>query len=91
MWYLSLTRVAALTAVEDLTGPVVVIDISARVDAELNKNDGSPGPVEVTNFGSATASVVTAADIDAIADQLEARTWVIVNTGSGSTVSVRTT
>ncbi|MEE8244567.1 MAG: cyclase family protein [Pseudomonadales bacterium] len=67
--------------VEDLTGPVVVIDISQRVDAELSKNDGSPGPVEVTNFGSASASVVTAADIDAIADQLEARTWVIVNTG----------
>lgn len=67
--------------VEDLTGPVVVIDISQRVDAELSKNDGSPGPIEVTNFGSASASVVTAADIDAIADRLEARTWVIVNTG----------
>ena len=67
--------------VDDLTGPVVVIDIGARVDAELSKNEGNPGPIEATNFGSATASVVTAADIDAIADQLEDRTWVIVHTG----------
>ncbi|MEE8245081.1 MAG: cyclase family protein [Pseudomonadales bacterium] len=67
--------------VDDLTGPVVVIDISERVDAELSKNEGNPGPIEVTNFGGASASVVTAADIDAIADQLEDRSFVIVHTG----------
>lgn len=67
--------------VEDLTGPVVWIDISARVAAELNKNNGSPGAVAVTNFGNASANVVTAADIDAVADQLQDRSFVIVHTG----------
>jgi kynurenine formamidase len=67
--------------VEDLTGPVVFIDISARVEAELKKNSGSPGPPTVTNFGDASPSVVTAADIDAIADRLANRSFVIAHTG----------
>jgi len=67
--------------VEDLTGPVVFIDISARVEAELRKNNGSPGPVEVTNFGNASPNVVTAADIDAVASQIQDRSYIIVHTG----------
>ena len=67
--------------VADLTGPVVVIDISERVEAELGKNDGVPGPPEVTNFGSSSGNVVTAADIDAIADQIEDRSFILVHTG----------
>ena len=67
--------------VEDLTGPVVFIDISARVDAELKKNNGAPGSPQVTNFGNASANVVTAADIDAVATQLRDRSFVIVHTG----------
>ena len=67
--------------VEDLTGPVVFIDISGRVEAELNKNNGSPGPPTVTNFGDASPNVVTAADIDAIADRLANRSFVIAHTG----------
>ena len=67
--------------VDDLTGRVVVIDISERVDVELRKNDGVPGPVEVTDFGIASANVVTAADIEAVADQLQDRSFVIVHTG----------
>ncbi|MBI3048282.1 MAG: cyclase family protein [Acidobacteria bacterium] len=67
--------------VEDLTGPVVFIDISARVEAELKKNNGSPGPPAVTNFGEASPNVVTAADIDAIADRLANRSFVIAHTG----------
>ena len=60
---------------------MVVIDISERVNAELGKNDGVPGPVEVTNFGNASTNVVTAADIDAVADQIQDRSFVIVHTG----------
>ena len=67
--------------VEDLTGPVIVIDISARVEAELKKNNGIPGRVEVTNFGDASGNVVTAADIDAIADQITDRSFIIAYTG----------
>jgi kynurenine formamidase len=67
--------------VEDLTGPVVFIDISARVDAELKRNNGAPGSTQVTNFGDASANVVTAADIDAVATQLRDRSFVIVHTG----------
>jgi kynurenine formamidase len=67
--------------VEDLTGPVVFIDISARVEAELKKNNGSPGPPMVTNFGDASPNVVTAADIDAVADRIANRSFVIAHTG----------
>lgn len=67
--------------VDDLTGPVVFIDISARVDAELKKNNGSPGPATVTNFGDMSPNVVTAADIDAIADRLANRSFVIAHSG----------
>ena len=67
--------------VEDLTGPVVFIDISARVEAELKKNSGSPGLPTITNFGDASPSVVTAADIDAVADRLANRSFVIAHTG----------
>ena len=74
-------RGLAELTVEDLTGPAVFIDISARVEAELRKNNGSPGPVEVTNFGNASANVVTAADIDAVANQIKDRSFVVVHTG----------
>lgn len=67
--------------VEDLTGPVVLIDISARVEAELRKNNGSPGPVEVTNFSNASTNVVTPADIDAVASRLQNRSYLIIHTG----------
>ena len=74
-------RELADLTVDDLTGPVVVIDISERVASELRKNGGVPGPVGVTDFGIASGNVVTAADIDAVADQLQDRSFVIVHTG----------
>jgi kynurenine formamidase len=74
-------RGLAELTVEDLTGPVIFIDISARVDAELRKNNGVPGPSQVTNFGNASGNVVTAADIDAVANQISDRSFVIVHTG----------
>ena len=65
-----------------LVGPVVMIDISSRVQAELDKNGGVPSPdPSVTNFGNDSGNVVTAADIDAIADQLVDGCWIVINLG----------
>ena len=67
---------------EDLIGPAVVIDISSRVQAELDKNGGNPSPdTSVTDFSNASNNVVTAADIDAVADQLADRVWIVANLG----------
>jgi kynurenine formamidase len=65
-----------------LVGPVVVIDISERVQAELDKNGGLPSPdPSVTDFGNDSANVVTAADIDAVADQIVDGCWIAMNLG----------
>ncbi len=65
-----------------LVGPVVVIDISDRVQAELDKNGGAPSPdPAVTDFGNESGNVVTPADIDAVADQLVDGCWIILNLG----------
>jgi kynurenine formamidase len=74
-------RLLSDLTVDDLTGPVVVIDISARVEAELKKNNGSPGPPTVTNFGDSSPNVITAADVDAVADRIGNRSFVIAHTG----------
>jgi kynurenine formamidase len=67
---------------KDLTGPVVLLDIARRVQAELDKNGGTPDPdTQKTNFSDASGNVVTAADIDAIAGQLADGVWLIVHTG----------
>lgn len=65
-----------------LVGPVVVIDISDRVQTELDRNGGTPSPdPSVTDFGNDSANVVTAADIDAVADQLVDGCWIVINLG----------
>jgi kynurenine formamidase len=67
---------------KDLMGPVGLIDISRRVQSELDKNGGQPSPdTNVTNFSDASGNVVTAADIDVVADQLASGTWLMVHTG----------
>lgn len=67
---------------KDLTGRVVLIDISRRVQAELAKNGGKPDPdMKKTNFSDASGNVVTAADINAVANQLDNGVWIIINTG----------
>ena len=49
-----------LTA-EDLIGRVVLIDISGRVQAELDKNGGKPSPDKsVTDFSNSSPNVVGA-------------------------------
>jgi kynurenine formamidase len=67
---------------EDLIGPVALIDISGRVQAELDKNGGNPSPdTAVTDFSEASANVVTPDDIDAISGQLDNGVWLVVNLG----------
>lgn len=68
--------------INQLVGPAVIIDISARVQAELDKNGGLPSPdPSVTDFGNASNNVVTADDIDAVADRLEDGVWLVLNLG----------
>ena len=70
-----------LTA-EDLIGRVVLIDISGRVrvQAELDKNGGKPSPDKsVTDFSNASANVVGADDIAAVADKLQDGDWLVLN------------
>ena len=65
---------------EELIGPIVMIDIGDRVRAELARNNGRPSPDRsVTDFSDASGNVVTARDIDAIADQLVDGAWIVVN------------
>jgi kynurenine formamidase len=75
-------KLAHQLGAEDLIGPVVMIDISGRVQSELDKNGGRPDPDGgVTDFSENSANVVTADDIDAVADQLGDGVWLVVNTG----------
>lgn len=68
--------------VGSLIGPVVLIDISGRVQAELDKNGGQPSQdLGVTDFSEASANVVTPDDIDAVADQLTDGAWLVLNLG----------
>jgi kynurenine formamidase len=65
---------------EDLVGPIVLIDISGRVNTELGKNGGKPHPdPKVTNFGENSANVVTADDIAAVADRLDDGVWLVLH------------
>jgi len=66
----------------DLVGKIVLIDISARVQAELDKNGGRPSPDHaVTSFTEANGVAITADDISAVEDQLQDGVWLVLNTG----------
>ena len=67
---------------DDLIGPAVVIDISGRVQAELDKNGGmASADRAVTDFSNASANVVTAGDIDAVADRIADGVFLVLNLG----------
>lgn len=66
----------------ELIGPLVLIDISSRVRAVLDKNGGRPSPDKnVTDLSNSSNAVVTAADIDAIAGKLRNGVWIVANAG----------
>jgi kynurenine formamidase len=66
----------------DLTGPIVLIDISKRVQAQLDNNGGTPSPQKgVMDFSEASPNNVTAQDVTAVADKLQNGSWIVVNTG----------
>lgn len=75
-------KLAHELSADDLIGTAVVIDISGRVQSELDKNGGKPSPdTSVTDFSNSSANVVTADDIAAVADKLSNDTWLVLNLG----------
>jgi kynurenine formamidase len=75
-------RTLELLTPEDLIGRIVFIDISSRVQAELDRNGGVASPDKAkTDFSEATNNVVTPQDINTIADQLDNNVWIVVNAG----------
>ena len=75
-------KLAHQLAADDLIGRIVLIDISGRVQAELDKNGGNPSPdMSVTDFSEDSPNVVTADDIGAVADKLGNGVWLVVNLG----------
>ncbi len=69
-------------SLDDIIGPIVYIDISARVGKELAKNGGKPSPdPRVTNFGDASGNSLTPADIETVADRIVDRAWIVVHSG----------
>jgi kynurenine formamidase len=67
---------------DDLIGRVVLIDISGRVQSELDKNGGKPSPDKaVTDFSNASPNVVGADDIAAVTDKLDNGVWLVLNLG----------
>ncbi len=71
----------ALT-INQLTGKIVLIDVSARVRQELSKNGGMPHPdTSITDFSDNSNATVRAKDIEAIADQIEDGVWIVAHLG----------
>lgn len=65
-----------------LTGDVVMIDISSRVAKELEKNDGVPSPdTNITDFSDSSMATVRASDVRAVADQIKEGVWLVANVG----------
>ena len=66
----------------DLSGRIVLVDINARIQAELDKNGGRPSPdTSVTNFSDDSGNAVTADDIAAVADQIDDGVWLVLSQG----------
>lgn len=71
-------------AVEQLTGRIVLIDVSDRIRKELAKNGGKPSPDNsVTNFTDSSWATVRAQDIDAVADEIDDGVWIVARLGWG--------
>ena len=67
---------------DDLTGRVVLIDISSRVDAVLAMNGDKPSAdLNITDFSDTSNATVTADDIAAVEGQLDNGVWLVLNLG----------
>ena len=67
---------------EDLSGQIVLVDISARIQAELDKNGGVPSPdTGVTDFSDDSGNAITADDIAAVADRIDNGVWIVLSQG----------
>jgi kynurenine formamidase len=67
---------------KQLTGSIVLIDVSNRVKAELEKNGGRPSPdLNVTDFSDSSPATIRAVDIRAVADQITDGAWLVGRVG----------
>jgi len=75
-------KAAHQLSVEQLTGTIVLIDVSNRVKDELAKNNGIPSPdLKVTDFSDHSIATIRAADIRAVADQITDGVWLVGRVG----------
>jgi kynurenine formamidase len=67
---------------EQLTGKIMLIDVSKRVKAELAKNSGKPSSdLKVTDFSDNSQATIRATDIRAVADQITDGAWLVGRVG----------
>ncbi len=68
--------------IAQLTGKIVLVDVSHRVRSELSRNGGNPSPdTSVTDFSDSSRATVRASDITAVADKIEDGVWIVANLG----------
>lgn len=68
--------------IEQLTGKIVLIDVSKRVRDELAKNDGKPSSDKsITDFSDSSQATVRSQDIEAVADKIDDGIWLIARLG----------
>ena len=79
-------RYAHEFTMKDLIGPLVYVDISDRVKAELAKNDGEPSPdLSVTDFSQTSQATVRLEDIKAVEEYITDGAYIVFSTGWEST------
>lgn len=67
---------------EQLTGNIVLIDVSNRVQAELAKNSGKPSSdLKITDFSDSSPATIRATDIRAVSDQITEGAWLVGRVG----------
>ena len=75
-------RYAHEFTLDDLIGPLIYVDISARVTKELERNGGVPSPDKnVTDFGNKSVATVRLADIEAVEEFITEGSYIVFNTG----------
>ena len=76
------TRFAHQFTLQDLVGPLVYIDISARVETELARNNGLPSPDRsVTDFSNTSRATVRLDDVRAVKEFITDGCYLVIHTG----------